>query len=229
MIRFVFLFLSLGCSYSFAETNYQKELENFARTLVFDKYNSLYTLQDDEKLHLKVAPLDKRVNYPNCQSGLKGEVVKNKIKPTTSVKVSCLDEKKWTLYMRVKVNVLAQAIVVGSSLSKGQTLNRNNIKLVYKKKSHIRNGSFNTLKSLYGTRLKRNLSANKIIKNRDVCFVCKGDKVTIHASKSGLSIKTYGIALSDANIGGTVRIKNSTTQRIVVGTVYALKKVKISF
>ncbi|WP_022941016.1 flagellar basal body P-ring formation chaperone FlgA [Psychromonas hadalis] len=229
MIRFVLLFISLGCSYSFAETNYRKELENFAQTLVFDKYHSLYSLQEDEQLHLKVASLDKRINYPSCQTGLMGEIVNNKIKSTTSVKVSCLDEKRWVTYIRVKVNVLAQAIIVSRSLSKGQTLNHNNIKLVYKNKSHIRNGSFNTLESLYGTRLKRNLSANKIIKNRDICFVCKGDKVTIHASKAGLSITTYGIALSDANIGGTVRVKNSTTQRIVVGTVYALKKVNVSF
>ena len=97
-------------------------------------------------------------------------------------------------------------------------------------KSRIRNGSFfQTRNSLYGARLKRNLNTNKLIKSRDVCFVCKGDKVTINATKTGLSIKASGIALSDANIGGTVRVKNSRTQRIVVGTVYALKEVKVSF
>lgn len=229
MIRFIFLFLSLGCSYSFAETNYRKELENFAQTLVFDKYNSLYELQKHEKLHLKVAPLDKRVNYPVCKTGLVGEIVNNKIKTTTSVKVSCFDIKKWTTYIRVRVNVLQKAIIVTSSLSKGQVLTSSNIKSIYIDKSRTRNGSFNKLESLYGTRLKRNLNTNKIIKNRDICFVCKGDKVTINATKSGLSIKASGIALSDANIGGTVRVKNSRTQRIVVGTVYALKKVSVSF
>jgi len=229
LIRFVFLFLSLGCSYSFAETNYRKELENFAQTLVFDKYNELYQLQKNQKLRLKVAPLDKRTNYPVCQTGVTGEVVKNKIKSTTSVKVSCLDEKKWTTYIRVKVSVLQQAIIVNSSLSKGQVLNQSNVKSIYMDRSRIRNGSFTSLNSLYGARLKRNLSANKIIKDRDICFVCKGDKVTINATKTGLSIRASGIALSDANIGGTVRVKNSRTQRVVVGTVYALKKVKVSF
>ncbi len=229
LIRFIFLFLSLGCSYSFAETNFRKELENFAQTLVFDKYHSLFELQKYEKLLLKVAPLDKRINYPACVTGLIGEVVKNKIKASTSVKVSCLDEKRWTTYVRVRVSVLQKAIVVTSSLSKGQALNPSNIKSVFIDKSRIRNGSFNKLTSLYGARLKRNLNTNKVIKSRDVCFVCKGDKVTINASNASLSINASGIALSDANIGGTVRVKNSRTQRIVVGTVYALKKVKVSF
>ncbi|WP_238596698.1 flagellar basal body P-ring formation chaperone FlgA [Psychromonas sp. psych-6C06] len=229
MIRFVFLFLSLACSYSFAEANYRKELENFAQSLVFDKYHSLYELQDDERLSVKSAPLDKRINYPECITGLTGEVIKNSIKSTTSVKVTCADETPWTTYLRVRVKLLKQAVVVSRSLSKGQVLNSENIAIVYMSKSQIRNGSFSSLENLYGARLKRNLNSNKIIKNRDVCYVCTGDKVTIKATKTGLSIKASGIALSDANIGGTVRVKNSRTKRIVVGTVSNLKEVKISF
>ena len=221
--------ISLVCSYSFAESNYRKELENFAQTLVFDKYHSQYSVSENEKLILKVAPLDKRVNYPECQTGLVAEIVKNKIKSTTSVKVSCFDDKQWTTYLRVRVTLLIKTIVVTTSLSKGQILNQSNISLVYMDKSRVRNGSFSSIESLYGTRLKRNLNAKRIIKDRDICFVCKGDKVSIHATKAGLSIKTYGIALSDANIGGTVKVKNSQTQRIVVGTVSNLKEVEVSF
>ena len=221
--------ISLVCSYSFAESNYRKDLENFAQTLVFDKYHSQYGVSENEKLLLKVAPLDKRINYPECQTGLVGEIVKDKIKSTTSVKVSCFDEKQWTTYIRVRVTLLMKTIIVTTSLSKGQILNQSNIALVYMDKSRIRNGSFNALESLYGTRLKRNLNAERIIKDRDICFVCKGDKVSINATKTGLSIRTYGIALSDANIGGTVKVKNSRTQRIVVGTVSNLKEVEVSF
>tara|TARA_R110001583_G_scaffold33943_5_gene114573 strand:- start:4821 stop:5510 length:690 start_codon:yes stop_codon:yes gene_type:complete len=229
LIRFIILFLSLVCSYSFAESNYRKELENFAQALVLEKYHSLYQLQENEKLELNVAPLDKRINYPKCETGLTGELVNNKIKLTTSVKVTCLDEKQWINYIRVRVNVLQKVVVVNDSLSKGQVITQDNIKMVYLSKSRIRNGSFDSLESLYGVRLKRNLTENKIIKNRDVCFVCKGDKVTINAIKTGLSIRASGVALHDANIGNTVRVRNSRTQRIVVGTVYGLKAVNVSF
>lgn len=229
MIRFLFLIVSLVCSYSFADSNYRKELENFAQKLVFEKYHSQFQLEDSEKLLLKVAPLDKRINYPHCEVGLIGEIVKDKIKSTTSVKISCLDKTPWTTYVRVRVSVMQQAVVVTTSVSKGQTLNQNNLTSAYMEKSRIRNGSFVLPESLYGTRLKRNLSADKVVKARDICFVCKGDKVIINASKTGLSIQASGIALSDANIGGTVRVKNSRTQRIVVGTVSDLKKVQVSF
>ena len=77
--------------------------------------------------------------------------------------------------------------------------------------------------------LKRNISSKKSIRHKDICYVCEGDKVTITANKSGLIIKASGIALSDGNIGSTVRVENSRTQRIVVGTVYALKEVQVTF
>ena len=128
MIRFIILFLSLGCSYSFAETNYRKELENFAQALVLEKYHALHQLQANQKLQLMVVPLDKRINYPKCETGLIGELVNDKIKITTSVKITCLDEVQWTNYVRVKVNILQKAIIANDSLSKGQTLTKDNIK-----------------------------------------------------------------------------------------------------
>ncbi len=229
MIRFVFLFFSLTCSCSFADSYSSKDLENFAQRLVFDNYNSKIKQNKTEKLYLKVAPIDKRISYPYCDTGLVGEVVNNKIKPTTAVKVSCADKEPWNIYLRVRVNILLKAVIVKRALSKGQVLTPNNITSVYMDKSRIRNGGFSSVEPLFGVRLKRNLSADRVIKNRDVCFVCKGDKVTISATKTGLSITASGIALSDANIGGTVRVKNSRTQRVIVGTVSDLKKVDVSF
>lgn len=229
MIRFIILFISLGCSYSFAETNYRKEIENFAQSLVFAKYEASRDQESDEKLYTKVSALDKRLTYKLCKADLTGDIVANKLKKNTSVKVTCPDPDGWDIYVRIKVQLLYPSIITRNTLRKGETLNTENIKRVYLDKSKLRSGSFTDTNLLFGTRLKRNISANKIVKNKDICFVCKDDKVTIHAFKNGLSIKASGIALSDANIGSTVRVKNSRTQRIIVGTVSALKEVQVSF
>jgi len=229
LTRFVTLFLILSCSYAFSESNFLNEIENFAESLVFTKYKMLFTPKNNEKIYIKAAPLDKRLNFPVCGTNLTGEVIGNKIKKNTSVKVTCSAPEAWSTYVRVRVQLLVPAIVTSQALSKGEVLQSTNIKSIYIDKSQVRNGSFINAGTLIGTRLKRNLSANKIIRDRDVCFVCKNDKVIIYANKNGLSIKASGIALSDANIGRTVRVKNSRTQRIVVGTVSALKEVQVSF
>ncbi|HIP76468.1 MAG TPA: hypothetical protein EYH12_04960 [Psychromonas hadalis] len=76
----------------------------------------------------------------------------------------------------------------------------------YLDKTRIKNGGFTELKSLYAARVKRNISAQRLIKHRDICVVSKDDKINIIAVKGG-EIKRSGIALADANVGGTVRVK----------------------
>lgn len=229
MTRFAAIFLIFSCSYAFSESNFLNEIENFAESLVFAKYEIVSTPKNNEKIYIKAAPLDKRLNFPVCRTNLTGVIIGNKIKKNTSVKVTCPDPEGWSTYVRIRVQLLVPTIVTSQALSKGEVLLSTNIKSIYIDKSQVRNGSFINTGTLLGTRLKRNLSANKIIRDRDICFVCKNDKVTIYAKKNGLSIKASGIALSDANIGRTVRVKNSRTQRIVVGTVSALKEVQVSF
>ena len=227
--RFLIIFIILGCSHSFAEENYEKEIENFAKSLILTKYNALPDKTNDEKIHIKVFPLDKRHNLKKCQSKLIGEIVGNKLKKSTSVKISCPDSESWTIYIRARIQFLIPSVATNKALSKGQTLNQDNIKLIFADKTLTKNGHFSEVSALWGTRLKRNLSVDKIIKDRDVCFVCKNDKVNVSAIKSGLVIKTSGIALNDANIGRTVKVKNLRTQRVIIGTVTALQEVQVSF
>ncbi len=229
MKRFLILFLSLGCNFIFAETNYNKTLENFAETLILKKYNTGEKKESNEKIYIKAHPLSKIKTYTMCNSQLKGHIVGEKLKPHTTVKITCSDPTSWSIYIRVKIKKLLPVIVASQSLSKNQILNKNNIKILYLEKSRIKSGAFSLPSSLYGSRLKRNITKNRTIKNRDICVVCKNDKVNIYAKNGGLSIKTSGIALSDANIGSTVRVKNTQTQRVVVGVVRGLKNVQIAF
>ena len=229
MFRFTLMILSLVCSYSLADNNYSKEIEKFAESLVFDKYQETFEITGEQKLYIKAMPITDRVTFSRCLVPLQGHIVGDKIKSKTAVKVSCLDATPWDLYIRVKAQTLIPLIISSRPISKGEILSNKNIELIYKDKSRVRGSTFTNAQALRGVRLKRNISSKKSIRHKDICYVCEGDKVTITANKSGLIIKASGIALSDGNIGSTVRVENSRTQRIVVGTVYALKEVQVTF
>ena len=77
--------------------------------------------------------------------------------------------------------------------------------------------------------MKKNITSKKSIRHKDICYVCEDDKVTITANQNGLVIKASGIALTDGNIGSSVKVKNSRTERIVIGTVHALNEVYVTF
>ena len=229
MIKFIIFLLSLGTSYSFADSNNSKEIEKFAETLVFEKYRENFEVKREQKLNIEAIPVTNRLTLEQCKGNLQGKIVGDKIKSKTSVKISCDDNKKWNLYVRVKVQILMPVVIASSSLNKGEILNASNMKLIYRPESLIRGSVFSNTQILNGTRLKKNVRSEKNIRHKDICYVCKNDKVIIIADKNGLIIKASGIALTDGNIGNTVKIENSRTHRIVTGTVYALNEVHVSF
>ena len=123
MIRFILFLLSLGTSYSFAESNYSKDIEKFAETLVFDKYNQNFELTAEQKLDIEAIPISDRLTLNNVQTPLQGNIVGDKIKSRTSVKISCEDIDNWDIYIRVKVQVLIPVVIAEKSLNKGEVLN----------------------------------------------------------------------------------------------------------
>jgi len=229
LIRYILIALSLGTSQIFAGSNYSKEVENFAEQLIYAHYQQSFELTGEQKLYIKAIPLSDRLNLVECSEPLQGHIVGDKIKRKTTIKVSCEGDTPWDTYLRVKVQTLIPLIISRHSLNKGEMLNDENIELIYRAESKVRGSTFSNTAALTGVRLKRNVSSNKNIRHKDICYVCEDDKVTITANKNGLVIKASGIALTDGNIGSTVRVKNSRTQRVVVGTVYALKEVHVTF
>lgn len=229
MIRLILFLLSLGASYCFAESNYSKDIEKFAETLVFNKYNQNFQLTAEQKLDIKAIPISERLKLNQCKTPLQGSIVGDKIKSKTSVKIYCEGIDNWDVYIRVKVQVLIPVVVAKKSLSKGETLSADNLELVYMPEPQVRGRVFATVDVLKGASLKKNIISKKSIKHRDICYICKGDKVTLSANKNGLVIKASGIALTDGNIGDNIKIKNSRTQRIVIGTVHDVNEVYITF
>jgi flagella basal body P-ring formation protein FlgA len=229
LIRFILILLSLGVSYSFADTNYSKDIEKFAETLVFNKYKETFKLEDDQKLNITATPIADRLQFKQCTQPLQGKIIGNKIKSKTSVKVFCEDNENWDVYIRLKVEVLMPLIIASKALTQGEILSDDNMELVYRARSQVRGSVFSTTAILNGARMKKNVSSQKSIRHKDICYVCEDDKVTIIADQNGLIIKASGIALTDGNIGDSVQVKNLRTQRIVIGTVHALKEVQVTF
>jgi len=229
LIRFTLFLLSLGVSYVFAESNYSKDIEKFAETLVFDKYNQNFKLTKEQKLNIEAVPISSRLTLKQCQTPLQGNIVGDKIKSRTSVKIYCEDINNWDIYIRVKVQVLIPVVIARKSLNKGEVINTNNVKSIYLPESQVRGRVFANTKVLQGVRLKKNIASEKSIRHKDICYVCEDDKVTITANQNGLLIKASGIALTDGNIGSSVKVKNSRTERIVTGKVHGLNEVYVTF
>lgn len=181
----------------------------------------------DENTVVKVRQLDPRINVRPCPEGYMFESPNfdNRLS-NISVKVSCLSND-WFVFTHVSIQNMQQVVVTSDSLSPGTMLSSRNIKLADIDKGKLRGSTFSAVSDIAGARLKRRVRPGTIINESMLCFVCKGDRVTISAVTGGLSLQVYGIAEEDGTMGETIQVRNMSSDKMVFATVSGTEEVEI--
>ena len=60
-----------------------------------------------------------------------------------------------------------------------------------------------------------------------LCFVCKGDRITISAEVGKMKVKTAGIAQQDGVVGDNIQVLNASSKKTVIARVASVERVVI--
>lgn len=184
-------------------------------------------IDDAADATIQAAAVDERINIPACKSPLQFEASDSNLRQSNvSVKVTC-PNTNWYLFTSVQVEQTKPVVVTSETMSPGSLLTEKNLYIADIPINRLRGSTYSTTENLVGARLKRRVRPGQIISNGMLCFVCKGDKVTIMAVSSGLSLKVSGIAQQDGNLGDTIRVQNAASRKTVSATVSSTSEVSI--
>jgi flagella basal body P-ring formation protein FlgA len=179
-------------------------------------------------LRIQVRDVDKRIDIPYCDTPYEFETNNNASQQSNvSVKVSC-NNTNWYLFMHASVAVIQEVVVTSDNLSPGTLLSKRNLKVIEVDKNRLRGSTFTSIDEIVGARIKRRVRAGNIIDDRMLCFVCKGDRITIAAVSSGLSITVYGVAQEDGVLGDTIQVRNISSDKLIYGKIASTSQVEIS-
>ena len=222
----VILFSFLSMSTVTAQTN-----KDLAHAKVIDAVESYVFEQlrgiHEEGLEVKAMPIDARIDIPQCPSGLIASASEEALRQSNvTVKAECKDNG-WYLYLVVKAVQMQPVVVLTDVVSPGTLLTENNLAVVKMDKKLLRTSTFADINDVVGARLKRRTRAGQPVVPNQLCFVCKGDSVLITADIQGLEIKTKGIAQQDGNLGDTIAVRNSNSQKLVRGKVTDLNQISV--
>ena len=104
-------------------------------------------------------------------------------------------------------------------VSPDSLLTQQNLTTADIKVQSLRNSTYVTVDELLGARIKHRVRPGQPITPNMICYVCKGDLITLSAVSDGLHISTKGIAQQDGNIGDTIRVRNSRSDKVVLARV----------
>lgn len=180
-------------------------------------------------LEAKAANIDSRIFASDCPTELiASSRSTNSNASNITVLVEC-PEDNWKTYVSVRLIRTGPQATLTTSLNKGEIISAHDVTINMVDLQRLRRQGFSTINAVIGAKVKKNLRSGEIIEQNDICVVCRNDIVTIKAVKSGMTITTKGVALSDGSHGEQIRVKNSKSNRIIDARVSDISEVTVIF
>ena len=157
----------------------------------------------------------------------------------SAVEVNCVSENWSTVLRNQQVLQIeeefentfdplkSKTVVVRKNITKGEVLTEDHLSYSYQISDDLP-GGFTSMSEVIGRKAKFNLARGAVIKTRQLEIVYpveKGKAVLVVADNSRLSITVNAIALEAGQLGDMIKVKNSTSGRILNAIVTGEKKV----
>ena len=121
----------------------------------------------------------------------------------------------------------SKTVVVKKNITKGEVITEDHLTYSFQISDDLP-GGFTTMSEVIGRKAKFNLARGAVIKTRQLEIVYpveKGKAVLVVANNSRLSITVNAIALEAGQLGDMIKVKNSTSGKILNAIVTGEKKV----
>ena len=156
-----------------------------------------------------------------------------------TIEASCGNPSLWSISLRTKdfndqderisqKDSSIQIVFTKQNIPKGKVIQPDDLEMQWAS-SRSTYGAYVNIDNIVGHKAKRNLMRNSIIKAQHIVLmnaVNKNDTIIIVSGSAGLTISTYGQALSDGNLGDMILVKNLSSNKKFKAVVTATKKVK---
>lgn len=171
-----------------------------------------------------VDSLDSRLRLQKCGVGLDTFTSNSNNGANQTVGVQCDRPVKWTVYVPVRVKVMEPVVVAARPLSANHVLTAQDLKIADMDINSLHQSYHKSINKVVGMQLKYPLSVGMVIQPSSVKrqkIVKRGDQITLVAKAGAMEVRMSGVAMADASLGQRVRVKNSSSSRVVEGVVDA--------
>lgn len=184
-----------------------------------------------ERAVVNVGRLDPRLRLESCDQPLEAFLPPSgRTLGNTVVGVRCPGTQGWTIYVPAEVGALVPVVVSARPLGRGDLLGAGDLTLAERDLSELPPGYLPTLPEAVGKRMRRPVTAGMPLTGTMLeapVLVQRGQQVTVLAETGGVSVRIAGKALGNGAEGDRVRVQNTTSSRIVEGTVTATGIVRV--
>lgn len=182
---------------------------------------------------VEVGKLDGRLRLRQCTSALEAFWPPGaRQKGRGSVGVRCQDEKPWRMFVRVNIKVYERVATLARPKVRGEALNPGDVVFERKDVTLLHAKYLTDVETVAGYKFRRAVKTGEVLSVRMLKVphaVKRGEQVTILADTGGIQVTMRGQALSDGKVGSVIRVRNSSSNRVVEGEIVDKGVVKVRF
>lgn len=228
IIRLTIAFFCCQASLIFADT-IETQINNYINQVEIPRLSNIYP---EASITISLNNLAALNYLPNCEH----EVIQiHNQRPDatkrTTYEISC-DNPVWKSYIPATQSIMIPAIKSTTPISRGQTITRSNTDIGEVDLSSLRGHVFTKQNPPYGLIASRNLRINTFITDNLInqpTLVNKGDVILITANSGSIIVKMNGVALENGIKGQQIRVKNTSSGRIVYAKVVTDSEVLVNY
>ena len=180
---------------------------------------------------IAIQNLDQRLKLKKCPLPLEIQLVTEQIKTgKNTLKISCTSITPWRIFISSYIKLFTHVIVTTQPLAKGHKIKESDLMLLRSDITSLRSSYFSRKQGITNHITKRRLNRGTIISPKHLTkpiLIKKGDTVSIIAKSDGFQIHMKGIAQHNASKGELIRVKNSTSKKIIQGIAVNSQTVRV--
>jgi flagellar basal body P-ring formation protein FlgA len=183
---------------------------------------SLPEMQKNKDTKITVHSIDNRLKLSKCDSLDFNLASGSRLMGKVSVRIICSAPKAWSFYIATTISRYDEIFVLNGSFSRGHVLIESDIYKIRKDLSKLPFGYITNTSDVIGKQLKRHMQVGRVLTPshlRNPLVIKRGEIVALQRKTSGFMVSMKGKAMMDGAIGDRIRVKNSSSKRIIEGQV----------
>ena len=205
-----------------AETQTIKSIVDTARSFLEARITDQ---TGNEKHEISVQSPDSHLRLPACQQSLAAFIPDGyKLSGNTTIGVRCRSSKPWTLYLSAKISRYTRILVARDYIPKGSVITASQLIPSTRDINEYRRGYYTDSSQLIGKVARHAIARNSAVTPAAITqavIIKRGQPVNILVKSDGIQISVKGKALMDGSVNDLIKAQNTSSNKIVFGTVIA--------
>jgi flagella basal body P-ring formation protein FlgA len=158
----------------------------------------------------------------DCADSLEVEPVKQLRPGDNSIKVTCTVRSSWSLMLNADIQIFRDVVVLRDHIGRGDRVMASSLTLHKRNIADLQRGYFTSFEQVTNNISKRSLKAGTAINPSMIdlpIIVKRGQSVTLKVDRASFSVDMKGLALKKGRQGDNIKVKNSSSGKVLYGTI----------